>query len=743
MPSTYSPDLRIELIANGEQSGVWGSTTNNNLGTLIEDAISGAALQTTSTQKYALLAANGSADQARCAMLVLDTTYVGAGNYEVYAPPVTKLYVVKNASSTKDLDLYCATAVNGTTAAGAAYTVPIGKTAFVRSNGTQFFDATDYVAGSVSFTNAVLTTPSLAGETFSTAATVSAAGTTQGNGTALTADYNVVTTVAASSGVVLPTATVGRRIIIVNRGANTLNVYPFATGSQQIDALGANNPITIPVNGVMEFNAATTSRWYSSSTLTLTDSLITTPSLVAAKVSTSASVTAGTNVQGQGALTADYNVITSAAANPSGVTLPVATVGRKVLIVNKGANPVNVYPVSGSTIDALAVNAAISLPVGGLLEFNASSITQWYSSYNATTAASVGGVSFTGTQPTASVNQVPVYGATGSSITTARTYQFRATTAGQAQIQLFENATSGATDSITIQPPNTLSASYTLTLPTTDGNADEFLQTNGSGVLTWAAVTGGTGDVVGPASATNNAVVRFDTTTGKLIQNSVVIVSDTGAVSGVTTLSTSGLITGGDGFRSTPGSYNFTASNESIFGSSGSVTISVGGAGRTNWTTAAYTPVVDAAITLGTASLKWGQIYSSSGTINTSDANEKQDIADLDDAEKRVATRLKGLIKKFRFTSAVVKKGEAARIHIGVIAQEVRDAFIAEGLDANRYGIFCSDTWWEREEDVYQPYNETTVKQIVVYETPIEGAVVKTRFGVRYEELLAFVIAAM
>ncbi len=41
MPSTYSPDLRIELIANGEQSGTWGTTTNTNLGTLIEDAIAG------------------------------------------------------------------------------------------------------------------------------------------------------------------------------------------------------------------------------------------------------------------------------------------------------------------------------------------------------------------------------------------------------------------------------------------------------------------------------------------------------------------------------------------------------------------------------------------------------------------------------------------------------------------------------------------------------------------------------
>jgi hypothetical protein len=146
---------------------------------------------------------------------------------------------------------------------------------------------------------------------------------------------------------------------------------------------------------------------------------------------------------------------------------------------------------------------------------------------------------------------------------------------------------------------------------------------------------------------------------------------------------------------------------------------------------------------LGSGSKRWIQVYAVNGTINTSDANTKQDIADLDEAERRVATRIKGLIKKFRFKDAVTEKGDAARIHVGVIAQEVRDAFTAEGLDATRYGLFCSDTWWEREEDVYQPFNETTVRKLVVHKTPVEGATEVTRLGVRYDELLAFVIAAM
>lgn len=113
---------------------------------------------------------------------------------------------------------------------------------------------------------------------------------------------------------------------------------------------------------------------------------LTTPALSGETFSTTNNVSAGTNAQGQGALSSDYNVVTTAASNPSGVTLPTATVGRRIIIVNKGANPVNVYPATGGAIDALATNSSIQIPVNGLLEFNASSTTQWYSSFNASVA---------------------------------------------------------------------------------------------------------------------------------------------------------------------------------------------------------------------------------------------------------------------------------------------------------------------------------------------------------------------
>ena len=80
----------------------------------------------------------------------------------------------------------------------------------------------------------------------------------------------------------------------------------------------------------------------------------------------------------------------------------------------------------------------------------------------------------------------------------------------------------------------------TYTLPAADGTAGQILSTDGNGVLSWISNIAGSGDVIGPASATDNAIVRFDGTTGKLIQNSVGILTDSGALSGLALLTMSG-----------------------------------------------------------------------------------------------------------------------------------------------------------------------------------------------------------
>jgi hypothetical protein len=200
---------------------------------------------------------------------------------------------------------------------------------------------------------------------------------------------------------------------------------------------------------------------------------------------------------------------------------------------------------------------------------------------------------------------------------------------------------------------------------------------------------------------------------------------------------TGGLVSQNINFTTTAGS------EESIFSGTDTVVISTGGTGRVTVENGSFKPNSDNSTSLGFTGARWAQVFAAIGTINTSDANTKQDIADLDEAEKRVAVRIKSLIKKYRIIDAVNVKGDAARIHVGVIAQDVRDAFIAEGLDAARYGMFCSDTWWEKmEERLYPPTQEMRMER-VIYRSPVEGATEITRLGIRYDELLAFVIAAM
>lgn len=144
-------------------------------------------------------------------------------------------------------------------------------------------------------------------------------------------------------------------------------------------------------------------------------------------------------------------------------------------------------------------------------------------------------------------------------------------------------------------------------------------------------------------------------------------------------------------------------------------------------------PNSDNAYALGWSGGRWTVVYAVNGAIQTSDRTEKTEIADLDEVEKRVAIRIKGLIKKFKWKDSIAEKGlDGARIHVGVIAQDVGDAFRAEGLDPHKYGMFCYDEW-EAKDKVLGKDGEVA--------SPAVSA--GSRYGVRYDQLLAFVIAAL
>jgi hypothetical protein len=128
MASTFSPNLRLELIGTGEQQGTWGATTNTNLGTLLEEAIGGYVSVTVSdVGDTTLTTNNGAADQSRNMVINLIGTISAARN--VICPAIEKLYVVKNSTTGgKDVTFK----VSGQT----GVTVPNGSTYFVYVDGT-------------------------------------------------------------------------------------------------------------------------------------------------------------------------------------------------------------------------------------------------------------------------------------------------------------------------------------------------------------------------------------------------------------------------------------------------------------------------------------------------------------------------------------------------------------------------------------------------------------------------------
>ena len=161
--------------------------------------------------------------------------------------------------------------------------------------------------------------------------------------------------------------------------------------------------------------------------------------------------------------------------------------------------------------------------------------------------------------------------------------------------------------------------------------------------------------------------------------------------------------------------------------------------------------VADNTIDIGQSNARLRVVYAGTASINTSDRNEKQDIEEITDAEKRVAVVAKGLMRKFRFIDSVEAKGDNARTHFGIIAQDLQDAFTAESLDASKYAMFCSDTWWEKEISVdaveADEANDIEAKDAYTYmdtkDEATDGYTEKTRLGVRYSELLAFIISAI
>jgi hypothetical protein len=121
MPSTYSTSLKLTLIADGDQTGTWGQTTNANFGTLLEQAIVGQTTITMANADYTLTNLNGLTDEARSAVIIITGTQ--NATFSVIFPAVPKLYMITNSLTPSQI----------------AYIKPSGGSTFQITNGQTMY----------------------------------------------------------------------------------------------------------------------------------------------------------------------------------------------------------------------------------------------------------------------------------------------------------------------------------------------------------------------------------------------------------------------------------------------------------------------------------------------------------------------------------------------------------------------------------------------------------------------------
>lgn len=234
MASTYS-NLKIELIGTGDQSGTWGATTNTNLGTAIEEAITGSADVAFSSADVTLTLTNTNGSQT-ARNLRLNLTGTSGGARILTVPDIEKFYLINN-------NLADAVTVQNTT--GTTYTIPAGTTGQVFSTGTGIKSTLSYYSGTLVSSNATITGGTINGTAIGgSSASTGAFTTLTSTGGALNGTIGA-TTPAAGTFTTISVPTITSNVVFSNTGSITL---PNGTTGQQ--------PGT-PTAGMVRFNNTT------------------------------------------------------------------------------------------------------------------------------------------------------------------------------------------------------------------------------------------------------------------------------------------------------------------------------------------------------------------------------------------------------------------------------------------------------------------------------------------------------
>lgn len=170
-----------------------------------------------------------------------------------------------------------------------------------------------------------------------------------------------------------------------------------------------------------------------------------------------------------------------------------------------------------------------------------------------------------------------------------------------------------------------------------------------------------------------------------------------------------------------------------------------------------FRPIVDNVTPLGSSSFRWSQLFAGAGTINTSDARDKSQPVAITDAMMDAADSIDIIL--YQWLSSIAEKGaDNARWHFGAMAQAVRDAFAAQGLDGRDYGLLCYDEWEDEYEEHAAEYEEvpavtqevdgeiveiTTAHQRLVKEAyTVQTVAAGNRWGLRPDQCMWLLAAA-
>jgi hypothetical protein len=372
MPSTYSPDLRIELIGTGDQAGVWGITTNNNLAYVIEQAVAGYISVSVISANQALTYISGGSstaadNQSVHAALALTTT-TGA-NFAVYAPPSSKQYTIYNASAYV-ATIYNSTVIGNTTAAGTGVAIPAGKTMTVWSDGTNFDQQ-----------NTHLISPTVAGGTFTSPNLVSVTmtGGTFTSPTFVTPILGTPTSGTLTNATGLPISTgvsgLGTNVATFLGTPTSANLAAAVTGETGTGALVfATSPaLTTPDLGTPSAAVLT-----NATSIPLNQG---TGNLAIARFNSGTGATSSTYWRGDGTwapVSSSGGTITSVngQTGPT-VTLTAANVGAPS-VDGSGAYGTWGISISGSAGSAAALNSGTAYFVGSLYSYG--NVTAYYTS---------------------------------------------------------------------------------------------------------------------------------------------------------------------------------------------------------------------------------------------------------------------------------------------------------------------------------------------------------------------------